>query len=138
MMNKAAEPSADSAESTEPQVEPSHAPSPPPPYVSRSTTGTAGQPNPELPSVFRPPSPSSFPHPHPHTGPAFSAGPTPISLPTATPADVYYAYYDPRSAYSLALADRRALVRFWSAFLGAMCILAFLWFIGPIQLETRR
>lgn len=133
------------------QPEPSRDPSPPPAYssstvVSESANAAATDsghiqiivqhPSPELPSAFRPPSPSSFPHPHPHTG-ISSSGPTPFFLPAATPgpSEGHYAYYDPRSPYSLALADRRALVRFWSAFGWAMSILVLLWLLGFIQFE---
>ncbi|KAJ7068782.1 hypothetical protein C8F01DRAFT_1247270 [Mycena amicta] len=104
-----------------PSETPARAPSPPPPYVGRSTGPAQAD---ELPSAFRPPSPSSFPHAHPHTNTA-SAGPTPLLGPT--PSDGNYAYYDPRSAYSLAQADRRAQDRFWSAFGCAVAILLFLW-----------
>ncbi|KAF7302132.1 hypothetical protein MIND_00780000 [Mycena indigotica] len=104
---------------------PTRNPSPPPPYVGRSTVPSEG----ELPSAFRPPSPSSFPHAHPHTNTA-SSGPTPL---IGAGPDGSYAYYDPRSAYSLAQADRRAQERFWSAFGCAIAILIFLWTIGLLR-----
>ncbi|KAJ6458624.1 hypothetical protein C8R47DRAFT_1081554 [Mycena vitilis] len=117
--------------------EPSRAPSDPPPAYSPGTDGPtspiAVQQSPELPSAFRPPSPSSFPHLYPQTGPA-SSGPTPFFHPAAAPAtDGQYAYYDPRSTYSIALADRRAFVRFWTAFAWAMAVLLLLWTLGLIQ-----
>ncbi|KAJ6561474.1 hypothetical protein DFH09DRAFT_494325 [Mycena vulgaris] len=136
------------AEPAEPQAEPSRArdPSPPPAYSPSTsandtvTDAASGPipaivqyPSPELPSAFRPPSPSSFPHPHPHTG-ISSSGPTPLFLPAAAPsAEGYYAYYDPRSSYSLARADRRALARFWSSFACCIGILVLLWLLGLIQ-----
>ncbi|KAJ7462164.1 hypothetical protein FB451DRAFT_1404633 [Mycena latifolia] len=141
----ATEPSAGPAEA---QASVTRDPSPPPAYSpstsanptdSASVAGSGSiqivvqHPSPELSSAFRPPSPSSFPHPHPHTHMA-SAGPTPFFLPTVTPTgDGYYAYYDPRSPYSLALADRRALVRFWSAFGCNIVILVLMWLLGLIQ-----
>jgi hypothetical protein len=121
--------------------EPSRAPSPPPAYSSSPATDASPiqivvQQSPELSNAFRPPSPSSFPHPHPHMG-ASSSGPTPFFLPAATPsADGYYPYYDPRSPYSVALADRRAFVRFWSAFTCAMGIIIVFWLLGLIQFGT--
>ncbi|KAJ6560380.1 hypothetical protein B0H19DRAFT_1070019 [Mycena capillaripes] len=126
--------------------EPSRAPSPPPAYSPSPGTDagpapisvTVQQQSPELPSAFRPPSPSSFPHLHPHTN-ASPTGPTPFFLPAAIPiTDGYYAYYDPRSTYSLALADRRAFVRFWKAFTCAVGIIVLLWSFGLIQFGTRR
>ncbi|KAJ6610400.1 hypothetical protein B0H10DRAFT_2225040 [Mycena sp. CBHHK59/15] len=137
---------------TDPSAEPEeHRPEPSrdPAYTSSSTLITESaahatdaapiqiivqHPSPELPSAFWPPSPSFFPHPHPHTR-VSSSGPTPFFLPAAAPStDGHYAYYDPRSPYSLALADRRALVRFWGAFMCSMCVLVLLWLMGLIQL----
>ncbi|KAJ7771099.1 hypothetical protein DFH07DRAFT_241598 [Mycena maculata] len=137
---------------TEPSAQPEAARDPPPAYTASSSTvisesaptaTDAGpiqiivqHPSPveEMPSAFQPPSPSSFPHPHPHTR-VSSSGPTPLFLPTVAPsADGYYAYYDPRSPHSLALADKRAFARFWSAFTCAIGLLLFLWLVGLIQL----
>ncbi|KAJ7246581.1 hypothetical protein B0H12DRAFT_1126227 [Mycena haematopus] len=127
--------------------EPSRVPSPPPAYSSSADSerdaGTiqiiVQREDPELPSAFRPPSPSSFPHPHPHTR-FSSSGPTPLFMPVATPspfaAEASYPYYDPRSPYSLALADRRAWKRFRSAFLCNVGILLLLWSFGLIRLEV--
>ncbi|KAJ7223951.1 hypothetical protein C8J57DRAFT_232576 [Mycena rebaudengoi] len=140
---------ASSSGSTEPTQQPEipRNPSPPPPYrastvLSQSAANATGSgaiqivvqhPSPELPSAFQPPTPSSFPHPHPHTH-IGSSGPTPLFLPTATPAaDTHYPYYDPRSPYSIALADRRAFNRFWSAFWCSIGILVLLWLLGLLQ-----
>ncbi|KAF7294278.1 hypothetical protein HMN09_01156400 [Mycena chlorophos] len=116
-----------------PSAAPVRGSSPPPPYVGGSTSIPSQGRNPELPSAFRPPSPSSFPHAHPHTN-TTSSGPTPLlrSAQATTP-DGQYAYYDPRSAYSLAQADRRAQERFWSAVGAAMGIIVFLWLIGLVR-----
>ncbi|KAJ7887513.1 hypothetical protein B0H14DRAFT_3856245 [Mycena olivaceomarginata] len=116
--------------------EPSRARSPPPAYSSSTDAGPIPTivPQPELPSAFRPPSPSSFPHPNPTR--ISSSGPTPLFMPVAlTPssAEAHYPYYDPRSPYSLALADKRAWDRFWSAFMCSIVILVLLWFLGLIQ-----
>ncbi|KAJ7167671.1 hypothetical protein C8R46DRAFT_1034318 [Mycena filopes] len=115
--------------------EASRRPSGPPPAYSSSSADSiqivVHGANPELPSAFMPPSPSSFPHPHPHTG-LLASGPTPLFSPAAIPAD--YAYYDPRSSYSLARADQRALTRFWGAFTCAIGILVLLWMMGLIRL----
>ncbi|KAJ7755918.1 hypothetical protein B0H16DRAFT_1722072 [Mycena metata] len=127
-------PSASEVERGEARAEALRPPSPPPAYSSSST----GPPhivvqsaNPELPSAFMPPSPSSFPHPHPHTG-SSSSGPTPLFSPAAIPS-ADYAYYDPRSSYSLALADRRAFDRFWNAFGCAIGVLILLWMFGLLR-----
>ncbi|KAJ7098712.1 hypothetical protein B0H15DRAFT_588116 [Mycena belliarum] len=134
-----------SVEPAEPQAKPTREPSPPPAYSASTSafpiTSAAApipeivvqHPSPELPNAFRPPSPSSFPHLNTYTGPA-SPGPTPFFLPAATPAaDGHYAYYDPRSPYSIARADRRALSRFWGAFGCAVGILVLLWLLGLLQ-----
>ncbi|KAJ6515392.1 hypothetical protein C8R45DRAFT_956358 [Mycena sanguinolenta] len=130
--------------------EPSRAPSPPPAYTP-STDSVAGgttqilvqrqEPDSELSSAFRPPSPSSFPHPHPHTRMSTS-GPTPLFMPVAVPfspqasaTEQSYPYYDPRSPYSLALADQRAWNRFRSAFLWNVAIFVLLWCLGLIRLD---
>jgi hypothetical protein len=44
-----------------------------------------------------------------HPNPALNSGPTPTSA-----LQIPYAYYDPRSAHSLAEADARAKARFWN------------------------
>ncbi|KAF8214080.1 hypothetical protein K438DRAFT_1956177 [Mycena galopus ATCC 62051] len=124
--------------------EPSRAPSPPPAYSSSPAreTDDAGaiqiivqRQDPELPSAFRPPSPSSFPHPHPHTR-FQSSGPTPLFAPATPSAQPSYPYYDPRSPYSLALADQRAWDRFRGAFLWNIGIFVFLWCLGLIRLDV--
>ncbi|KAJ7639367.1 hypothetical protein FB45DRAFT_425516 [Roridomyces roridus] len=115
-------------------TEPPRSPSPPPAYSTSASSnalnpGTlAVQQEPELPSAFRPPTPSSFPHPHPSM---HSTGPTPFFSPQNQ--NNSYAYHDPRSPYSLALADRRAFVRFWAAFTWAVGVLLVLWLLDLVR-----
>lgn len=52
-----------------------------------------------------------------HPNPALNSGPTPTSA-----LQIPYAYYDPRSAHSLAEADSRAKARFWNTLIFVLSI----------------
>ncbi|KAK7062174.1 hypothetical protein R3P38DRAFT_3167172 [Favolaschia claudopus] len=118
--------------------EPSRAHSPPPSYVTATAAPIASPPTnlEQVPSAFMPPSPSSFPH-QPQQTATSPPGPTPLFSPAGTRStETYYPYYDPRSPYSLALADKRAWNRFWGAFMCNVGILVLLWILGFIQFGT--
>lgn len=96
-------------------------PLPPPPYsptVSQGSnqqrySGSASASASSSPSMFTPPV-----VPNPHHSSAYRFGPTPpqqLQLP--------YAYYDPHSAHSVAMADSRARTRFTRAIIYAFGVL---------------